>query len=321
MAWIATLAPILGGCLLAGGAVAAMHRARRGRQEYKYSELIENPSFDPSEFKALDPSEVEQAAGQALNVGNVELAATMFERAGMLLRAMELYRRVGNISKVAELEITSLELGRSAVMPVLRIVPASDAAMEDGQAESKPLEMQPLMIDAIVLDVGDDDLEEMRETLPPTAKRIAPLEPKLKSERPRAVEVKRMSERPRNAGPSIESLKRMLGSSPTPDLGNIEIFYRLALAYLANGQRDEARKALLTVEEVSPGYRDTGRYIEQLGALAPAPVPAEVRIPMHSGPIAASPVDVRPLHSSPVAKKRGYIEETSGRRSNRMDER
>jgi hypothetical protein len=64
-------------------------------------------------------------------------------------------------------------------------------------------------------------------------------------------------------------LLRMLGPSPTPDLGNIEVYYRLGLVYLASNQDENARRCFLTVEAISPGYRDAALHLTQLPIYAP----------------------------------------------------
>ncbi|HEY2514961.1 MAG TPA: protein kinase [Polyangiaceae bacterium] len=64
-------------------------------------------------------------------------------------------------------------------------------------------------------------------------------------------------------GPTVAELKKLIGGRP-PDLGNIEVYYRLGLAYLARGQYQEAREAFEAVEEVSPGYRDAAERASQL---------------------------------------------------------
>lgn len=64
-------------------------------------------------------------------------------------------------------------------------------------------------------------------------------------------------------GPSIAALTRFVGGREC-DLGNIEVFYRLGLAHLANGDWAEALKCFLDVEEASPGYRDAGGRASQV---------------------------------------------------------
>jgi hypothetical protein len=76
---------------------------------------------------------------------------------------------------------------------------------------------------------------------------------------------------PRPKGPGIADLLAMLGPSPTPDLGNIEIYYRLGLLYLAAGKTEMARHAFVTVEDISPGYRDASDHLEQLAPPAAPP--------------------------------------------------
>lgn len=65
------------------------------------------------------------------------------------------------------------------------------------------------------------------------------------------------------AGPSIETLHAYLGGRPC-DLGNIEVYYRLGLAHLAEGRWAEALKAFEAVEDASPGYRDAGKRAEHI---------------------------------------------------------
>jgi hypothetical protein len=67
--------------------------------------------------------------------------------------------------------------------------------------------------------------------------------------------------RPKPREFSVEELQQMLGVSPTPDLRNIEIYYRLGLAQLAAGDAEAARDSFLTVENISPGYRDAAQHL------------------------------------------------------------
>jgi tetratricopeptide (TPR) repeat protein len=65
------------------------------------------------------------------------------------------------------------------------------------------------------------------------------------------------------SGPSIDELTAMLNGKSC-DLGNIEVFYRLGLAYLADSRFEEASTAFAQVSEVSPGYRDAERRLEHI---------------------------------------------------------
>ncbi len=69
--------------------------------------------------------------------------------------------------------------------------------------------------------------------------------------------------------PSVEQLLRMLGPSPAPDLGNIEIYHRLGVAYLAAHNEEQARLCFLTVEGISRGYRDAAAHLAVLPIHAP----------------------------------------------------
>jgi len=82
----------------------------------------------------------------------------------------------------------------------------------------------------------------------------------------------------RTCDASAEELLRMLGPAPTPDLGNIEIYYRLGLVYLAAAKLVQARRCFLTVEGVSPGYRETTAHLAELPFHAPTTSGAT---PMH----------------------------------------
>jgi tetratricopeptide (TPR) repeat protein len=62
---------------------------------------------------------------------------------------------------------------------------------------------------------------------------------------------------------TVESLLGFVSDRPC-DLGNIEVYYRLGLAYLGLGQWELALGALDAVEEASPGYRDTERRVEAI---------------------------------------------------------
>jgi tetratricopeptide (TPR) repeat protein len=65
------------------------------------------------------------------------------------------------------------------------------------------------------------------------------------------------------SGPSIDTLNAFIGNRPC-DLGNIEVFYRLGLAQLADGRWAEALRAFDAVEEASPGYRDAGKRADHI---------------------------------------------------------
>ena len=66
-------------------------------------------------------------------------------------------------------------------------------------------------------------------------------------------------------GPSIETLREYIGDGPC-DLGNIEVFYRLGLAYLGKGRWSDAQRAFEQVEDVSPGYRDAEKRVAEIDA-------------------------------------------------------
>ena len=68
-----------------------------------------------------------------------------------------------------------------------------------------------------------------------------------------------------HSGPSLETLNGFIDGKPC-DLGNIEVFYRLGLAHLAQGNWAEALEAFDEVEEASPGYRDAYRRGEEIRA-------------------------------------------------------
>jgi len=68
-----------------------------------------------------------------------------------------------------------------------------------------------------------------------------------------------------SGGQSIAELRAIIGGGRC-DLGNIEAYYRLALALEGAGQRGEAREAFAAVEETSPGYRDAEARAVQLEA-------------------------------------------------------
>ncbi len=66
-------------------------------------------------------------------------------------------------------------------------------------------------------------------------------------------------------GPTDETLRRFTGNRPC-DLGNIEVYYRLGLFYLAQGNYDNALEMFDAVEETSPAYRDAWRRAEEIQA-------------------------------------------------------
>ncbi|MEZ4393641.1 MAG: serine/threonine-protein kinase [Polyangiales bacterium] len=63
------------------------------------------------------------------------------------------------------------------------------------------------------------------------------------------------------SGPAVPVLMSFVRGASC-DLSNIEVFYRLGLAYLAGGHWDEALSAFDAVEATSPGYRDAGARAE-----------------------------------------------------------
>lgn len=56
-------------------------------------------------------------------------------------------------------------------------------------------------------------------------------------------------------GPTVRELKEMMADAE-PSLQNIEVWYRLGLAYAAGARWTEALEAFKVVEDISPGYRD-----------------------------------------------------------------
>ncbi|MBK9034249.1 MAG: serine/threonine protein kinase [Myxococcales bacterium] len=66
-------------------------------------------------------------------------------------------------------------------------------------------------------------------------------------------------------GASLETLKRFTGGRPC-DLGNIEVYYRLGLYYLAHGAYEDALVAFDAVEDTSPAYRDGWKRAEEIRA-------------------------------------------------------
>ena len=66
-------------------------------------------------------------------------------------------------------------------------------------------------------------------------------------------------------GPGLDVLERFTGNRPC-DLGNIEVYYRLGLFYVAQGNYDKALEMFDAVEEASPGYRDAWKRSEELQA-------------------------------------------------------
>lgn len=69
-------------------------------------------------------------------------------------------------------------------------------------------------------------------------------------------------------GPSVNELQSMLAEGDEPSLSNIEVYYRLGVAQMAEGNLAGAKENLSSVEEVSPGYRDAANRIEELDQLA-----------------------------------------------------
>lgn len=67
------------------------------------------------------------------------------------------------------------------------------------------------------------------------------------------------------SGPSVSELKKLLDGQQ-PDLGNIEVYYRLGLALTVAGRWREAFEAFASVEGTSPGYRDANARADELAA-------------------------------------------------------
>jgi len=85
-------------------------------------------------------------------------------------------------------------------------------------------------------------------------------------------------------GPTVEALWEMIGDQPCV-LQNIEVYYRLALAYLSDGRWSDAAQALDAVEEASPGYRDAHARLDELKQWQGA---HEERLSMHGASKAES---------------------------------
>jgi eukaryotic-like serine/threonine-protein kinase len=66
-------------------------------------------------------------------------------------------------------------------------------------------------------------------------------------------------------GPSIAHLQQFIGGRPC-DLQNIEVYYRIGLAHLGQGQWKDALFAFDQVDEASPGYRDAWKRAEEIRA-------------------------------------------------------
>jgi tetratricopeptide (TPR) repeat protein len=197
-------------------------------------------------------------------------------------------------------------------------IPRTSAA-DEAIVEDEPTVTYDLATLNLALDIPED-LVPMASEPPLNATRV-PLgntepPPRVRPKSappPRASRAK--SEPPRPKGPTIQELLAMLGAAPTPDLGNIEIYYRLGLLYLAEGKDDMARHAFVTVEDISPGYRDAGDYLEKLAPPAPQPE-------RFSGRGKADNQNSRSVHNDSGVRGPGRFQETRatatrGRRDDR----
>jgi len=63
----------------------------------------------------------------------------------------------------------------------------------------------------------------------------------------------------------VTALRQYLGERPC-DLQNIEVYYRLGLAYLAKGRWEDAVGVFDKVDEASAGYRDAWKRAEEIRA-------------------------------------------------------
>ena len=84
----------------------------------------------------------------------------------------------------------------------------------------------------------------------------------------RPVDIEHLTDQSVRATQSGPSISELLGyvKAQDCDLGNIEVFYRLGLAYLGQGLWNEALVAFEQVEEASPGYRDADKRAAQVHA-------------------------------------------------------
>ena len=64
-------------------------------------------------------------------------------------------------------------------------------------------------------------------------------------------------------GPSLHHLQQFIGGRPC-DLQNIEVYYRVGLVHLAQGEWKEALVAFDAVEDASPGYRDAWKRADEI---------------------------------------------------------
>jgi tetratricopeptide (TPR) repeat protein len=336
MAWFSALAAFVAVLVvgLIAGTVVMLRRKRRVQ-----TIGADEAEVDSSGLSEEEIDELRQRAEDAEQAGNCEVAAELFESAGMLHRAMLLYRQAGNIQKAAALELTSLELNRLALeIPVLdsEVQELLDqSAHEVAQSSPPPADFAAGSADRLR---GHASLRpaatRVKSTFPPArhpssvpparAKSSFPAPalsfpppPMSSAPPPASARVKSSapppkkppSERPRARGPSVAELLTMLGPNPEPDLGNIEIFYRLGLAQLAAGQNDEARQAFLTVEDISPGYRDANNYLSQLlanagNALPSRPPPANSNVHRMEREAAARPGRARAPREVMAAARR-----------------
>ena len=303
MAWFSALTLIVP-VLVVGVVFGALLLWRRRKQPPL--RLSARPATTTGSISAVrDVADIERSAQEAEAEGDLDRAAALYESVGMLSSALSIYRRTGNIQKAAELELSSMELGRRAKESSAQFAPAfAELAAADEydpiaeRHEMRTREMPVAYVDEVVEEppfaddepeptgrfasFGEDDAEPTvtydlgnfdignlppdallprREARPPArAKSVPPVRAQPRTEPP-----------PRPQGPTVPQLLAMLGPSPTPDLGNIEIYYRLGLLYLASGNEDMARHAFVTVEDISPGYRDASSYLEQLTPAAPPP--------------------------------------------------
>ncbi|MBP9086654.1 MAG: protein kinase [Kofleriaceae bacterium] len=64
-------------------------------------------------------------------------------------------------------------------------------------------------------------------------------------------------------GPSLQHLEKFIGGRPC-DLQNIEVYFRVGLVHLAQGEWKQALAAFDAVEDASPGYRDAWKRADEI---------------------------------------------------------
>jgi tetratricopeptide (TPR) repeat protein len=251
-----------------GNAERARELRRQGTRSRQHSQPEQQAE------KAEGESDMEAQVAAAISAGDRQRAAELLEQAGERERAatewVEVARRAADpsryIERIARLSATAchrfLELETRA-RPLSQKSVELHYQLAISFARMEADDTARGILKKILDTVGDYKASSVLLTDPSQAAKTRTLPShRAHSDRPMELLTDTRVVQARS-GPSIAELSGMLNGQPC-DLGNIEVFYRLGLAYLADEKFEEALRAFGQVSEVSPGYRDADRRVEHI---------------------------------------------------------